>query len=130
MAHVLDAAADHRVVHAGGDQRRGEVDRLLSRATLAIDGRARGLDRKARLQPGIASDVEALLAELLHAPRNHVLNHRGLDAGTVDHLGVDLREQRVGVGVLVVALLQVTATDRCANRLDDHDLTAVWLPHD
>ena len=59
--------ADHDVVHAGGDQRGGEVDGLLGRAALAVDRRGRRLDRQPGLQPGVAADVEPLLAELLHA---------------------------------------------------------------
>ena len=74
VAHVLDAGADHRVVYAGGDQRGGEVDGLLGGAALAIDGRTGGLDRQTLLQPCVAGDVEALLAELLNAPGDHILD--------------------------------------------------------
>ena len=129
VAHVLDARADHRVVDAGRDQRGGEVDRLLGRAALAVDGGAGGLDRQARLQPGVAGDVEALLAELLDAAGDHVLDLQRVDAGALDHLRVALGQQRVGVGVLVVALLLVPAADRRADGLDDYDLAALWLPH-
>ena len=48
VAHVLDAAADHDVVDAGADERGAEVDGLLGRAALAVDGRRRRLDREAR----------------------------------------------------------------------------------
>ena len=126
---MLDAAADHRVVHAGGDQRGGEVDGLLGGAALAVDGGGGRLDRQALLQPGVAGDVEALLAELLHAAGDHVFDLGGVDAGARDDLAVALAEQRVGVGVLVVALLLVPAPDRRAHGLDDHDLAALWLPH-
>ena len=34
---MLDAAADGDVVDAGGDEGRGEVDRLLGRPALAVD---------------------------------------------------------------------------------------------
>ncbi len=125
MAHVLDARADHRVVHARGDQRCGEVHGLLGGAALTIDGRARRLDRQALLQPGVARDVEALLAELLHATRDHILDLRRVDAGALDHLCINLPEQRVRVDVLVVALLFVPAADRRAHCLDDHDLAAL-----
>ena len=57
------------VVDAGRDQRRGEVDRLLGGAALAVDRRRRGLDRQAGLEPGVAADVDALLAELLRRSR-------------------------------------------------------------
>ena len=77
VAHVLDAGADHRVVDAGGDQGGGEVDGLLGGAALAVDGGARRLDRQTGLQPGVAGDVEALLAELLDAAGDHVLDLGG-----------------------------------------------------
>ena len=86
VAHVLDARADHRVVHPRGDQRGGEVDRLLGGAALAVDRRAGRLDRQALLQPRVARDVEALLAELLDAAGDHVLDLGRLDARALDHL--------------------------------------------
>ena len=129
VAHVLDAAADHRVVHAGGDQRGGEVDGLLGGAALAVHRGRGGLDRQALLQPRVAGDVEGLLAELLHAARDDVFDLGGGDAGAGDDLGVALAEQRVGVGVLVVTLLLVAAPDGGAHGLDDDDLAALWFPH-
>jgi hypothetical protein len=41
---------------------------LLGEATLTVDRRAWPLDRQPRLQPCVAGDVEALLAELLPQP--------------------------------------------------------------
>ena len=127
VAHVLDAAADGDVVDAGGDQRGGEVDGLLGRAALAVDGGGGGLDRKPGLEPGVAGDVDALLAELLHTAGDDVLDLGGLDAGPLDHLVVGLGEQARGVGVLVVALLLVPAPDRQAGGLHDHDLASTEL---
>ena len=77
---MLDARADGHVVHAGGDQRGGEVHGLLGRAALAVDrGRGR-LDRQPGLEPGVAADVEHLLAELLDAAGDDVLDLGGVDA--------------------------------------------------
>ena len=84
VAHVLNAAADHRVVDAGGDHRRGVVHGLLARAALAIDGRRGGLDGQTRLEPGVAGDVDALLAELLDATTDDVLDLLGVDPGAVE----------------------------------------------
>ena len=56
----------------------------------------------------------ALLAELLHAAGDDVLDLGGVDAGALDQLGVGLGEQVRGVDVLVVALLLVAAPDRGA----------------
>ena len=124
---MLDAAGDDDVVDAGGDQGRGEVDRLLAGAALAVDGGRRRLDRQAGLEPGVAGDVDPLLAELLHAAGDDVLDLGRVDPGALDQLGVGLGEQVGGVDVLVVALLLVPAPDRRAHRLDDHDLAAPEL---
>src|ERR1019366_8983842 len=96
---------------------------------LAIDGGAGRLHRQSLLQPGIARDVEALLAELLHTARDHVLDLPRVDPGALDPLRVDLAKQRVRMGVLVVALLLVPTADRRSHCLDDHDLAALCLPH-
>ena len=122
---MLDARADHDVVDAGRDERRAEVDRLLGRAALAVDRGRRRLDRQAFLEPRVARDVEALLAELLHAAGDHVLDLARADAGALEQLGVAAPEQIVRMDVLVVALLRVPAPDRRAHRLDDDDLAAL-----
>ena len=85
------------------------------------------LDGQAGLEPGVAADVECLLAELLDAAGHDVLDLGRVDPGAVDELGVGLREEVGRVGVLVDALLRMTAADRGANRLDDHYLAALEL---
>ena len=127
VAHVLDAAADRHVVDAGGHERRGEVDRLLGGPALAVDRGGGGLDGQAGLEPGVAADVEGLLAELLDAAGHDVLDLGGVDPRAVDELGVGGRQEVGRVGVLVDALLRMTAADRGANRLDDHYLAALEL---
>src|SRR5204862_1355411 len=113
------------------DQRRAEVDRLLSRAALAVDRRGGRLDREALLQPRVAGHVEGLRAELLDAARDHVLDLERIDPRALDHRAEGGPEQRVRVGVLVVALLPVPAPDRRARSLNDHNFTALlhekWL---
>jgi hypothetical protein len=129
VAHVLDAAADHHVMHAGGHQRGAEVHGLLGGAALAIDGGGGGLDREAGLEPGVAADVEGLLAVLLHAAGDHVLDLLGGDPGAVDQLREGLGQQRVRVRVLVVALLGVPAPDRRPHGLDNHYLASRSVLH-
>ena len=129
VAHVLDARADDDVVDAGGDQRGAEVDGLLRRAALAVDGGRGGLDRQALLQPGVARDVERLLAELLHAAGDDVLDLGGVDAGAIEDLRVGLAQQVGRVGVLVVALLEMPAADRRADGLDDDHFTTLLTTH-
>ena len=58
----------------GGDQRGAEVHGLLRRAALAVDGRRGGLDRQPGLQPRVARDVPGLLADLLDAAGDDVLD--------------------------------------------------------
>src|SRR4051794_13174811 len=128
VAHVLDARADRDVMDAGGDEGGGEVHGLLGRAALTVNRGGRGLDRKAGLEPGVAADVHALLAELLDAAGDDVLDLGGIDAGAVDHLGVGLGEEVGGVGVFVVALLLVASADRGPGRFDDQDLAPAELP--
>ena len=106
VAHVLDARADDDVVDAGRDERRAEVHGPPGRAALAVDGRGGRLDRQALLQPGVARDVERLLTELLDAARDDVLDLGGVDAGSLEDLGVGLAEEIVRVRALVVALLR------------------------
>jgi hypothetical protein len=129
VAHVLDTGADGRVVHAGRDQRRREVHGLLCRAALAVHGRGRRLDREARLEPGVPAHVEHLLAVLLHAARDDVLDLRRVDSGALDDLGIGLGEQRVGVRVLVITLLGMAASDRRPHGLDNHHFASVPVSH-
>ena len=74
-------------------------------------------------------DVERLLAELLHAAGDDVLDLGGSMPARLDHLGVGLAEQIGRVGVLVVALLRVSAPDRRADGFDDDDLAALLSAH-
>src|SRR6201999_363869 len=124
FAHVLYAAADRDVADAGGDQRRRKVDRLLGRAALAVDGGRRDLLRQAGLEPGVAADVERLLAPLLDAAGDHVADLERVDSRAVDQLLVGLGEEVGGMQVLVVTLLEMAAADRRADRLHDHDFPA------
>jgi hypothetical protein len=92
------------------------------RAALAVDRGGGRLDRQPGLQPGVAADVEHLLAVLLHTAADDVLDLSGVDPRPLDDLGIALAQQLVGVRVLVVALLAVAAPDGRANRLDDDDV--------
>src|SRR5215211_267239 len=112
---------------AGSDQCGAEVDGLLGRAALTVDGGGGRLHREPGLEPCVPGDVDPLLAELLHTARDDVLNLGGVDPGAVDQLGVGLREQAGGMDVLVVALLLVPAADREASGLDDHYLASTEL---
>jgi len=90
VAHVLDSGPDDRVVYPRGDQRRPEVHGLLRGAALAVDRGGRRLDGEPGLEPCVATDVVPLLAELLDAAGDDVLDRCGGDPGALDDLGVAL----------------------------------------
>ncbi len=128
-AEVLDARSDDDVVDARRDQRGAEVHGLLGRAALAVDRRRGGLDRQPGLQPRVARDVPGLLADLLHAAGDDVLDLGRIDSGALDDLGEAGSQQLVGVRVPVVALLGMAAPDRRPDGFDDDDLAAVLCAH-
>jgi hypothetical protein len=84
--------------------------------------------RSPRLEPRVARDVERLLAVLLHAACEDVLDELRLDPRALDDLGVDEAEERGGVDVLEDAFLGVSAPDWRPHRLDDDDLTRLHRP--
>jgi hypothetical protein len=110
--HRLDPAADSDVVDAGGDQGGGDPHRLLGGAALDIERVCRDLVGETGLQPGAASDVQALLTDLLDAAGEDVPDLHRVDPGTVDQLRVGAGEEVGGMEVAVVALLWMAATDR------------------
>src|SRR5262249_56178703 len=83
--------------------------------------------REAGLEPGVARDVDCLLAELVDTAGDDVLDLGGFDPGALDHGVVALGKEVRGVDVLVVALLLVATTDRQAGGLHDHYLTSTEL---
>ena len=86
--HRLDAAGNERVAVAGHDRVGGRVDRLESGAAQPIDRLAGDLDRKAGKQRGHAGHVPVVLAGLVGAAEDHVLELARLDARSLDR-GLD-----------------------------------------
>ena len=84
--HALDAARDRHVADAALDQVGGEVDGLLAGAALAVDSGGRRGDREPGRQPGVAGDVDRLLADLAHTPEDDVVHLGGLDPGPLQEL--------------------------------------------
>ena len=82
---MLDAAGDITSWTPEAIRAAAKWTRLLAGAALAVDGGGGSLDRAARLEPGVARDVDRLLAELVHAAGDHVLDAPGVDAGPLDH---------------------------------------------
>ena len=82
--HRLDAAADEHVTVADGDRVGRRIDRLQSGATQPIDGQPAHLDREARQQHGHPRDVAIVLAGLVGAAEDDVLDERRIEAGAID----------------------------------------------
>ena len=82
--HRLDAAADEHVAVADGDRVRRRVDRLEAGAAQPVDGQAADLDREAGQQQRHPRDVAVVLAGLVGAAEDDVLDERRVDAGAVD----------------------------------------------
>src|SRR5207253_2862781 len=74
---------------------------------------------------GMAPDVVGLLAVLLDAAGDHVLDRLGRDSAALDQLDPRPAEQLVRVDVPVVALLGMTPADRRPYCLDDDDLASL-----
>ena len=79
--HLLHAAGDDHVVHAGHHRLGGEVDGLLGRAALPVDGRAGHVLGEVGGQPAGAGDVAGLPADGVDAAVDHVLDRARVDAG-------------------------------------------------
>ena len=126
MAHLLDAARDHDLARAGHDFVGGEVDRLQARSALAVDRGACDLDREPRQQRDHAADIQPLLARLVGASPDHVLDFGRVEfAIALEQAAHAHHCEVVGADVLVIAVL-VGAADWRANSVNDyhfvHDL--------
>ena len=116
LRHLLDAAGDDDV-HRPRQHRLGrEVDGLLGRAALAVDGGAGHVLGQAGGEPAGAGDVAGLAADGVDAAEHDVLDRGGVDAGPLDE-----GPERVGAQVGGVHLRQPAAAppDRGAHCVDD-----------
>ena len=118
--HALDARANGDVADTRGDQIGGEVDGLLAGATLAIHRRRGYLDGEARLQDGVARDVETLLADLADTAHHHVFDQRRINLCPLHQLAQRHRRQHHRMHIFERA---IAPTNRRAHRLDNYDLT-------
>ena len=117
--HRFDAAADEHVAVADGDRVGGGVDRLQPGAAQPIDGQAADLDREAGQEHGHPRDVPVVLAGLVGAAEDDVLDEGGVDAGAVDDGAQHERRQVVGSDARERAAV---AADRRPDGLDDPGL--------
>ena len=69
------------------------MGRLLRAAALAVDGGRRHRLREAGAEGGAATDVDRLLAHLVEASDDDVVDLARIDSGPLDDRGQDLAEQ-------------------------------------
>ena len=117
--HRLDAAADEDVAVADRDRVRRGVDRLEPRPAQPVDRQPAHLDREVGEQQGHPRDVAVVLAGLVGAAQDHVLDERRVDAGAVDDRAQDDGREVVRADARERAAV---AADRRADGLDDPGL--------
>ena len=81
---MLDARRYDHVLGAAHHRLGGKVDRLLGASALAVDRNGRNAVGKLRGHHHVPADVKALLADLLDAADDHVVDGRAVDAGSLD----------------------------------------------
>ena len=115
--HRLDAAADEHVAVADGDRVGRRVDRLQAGAAQPVDGQPADLDREAGQEQRHPGDVAVVLAGLVGAAEDDVLDERRVDARRD-------RRRRAGRGAArssgrTARERAAVAADRRADGLDD-----------
>ena len=96
------------------------VDRLEPGAAQPVDGLTADLDREVRQQQRHPGDVAVVLAGLVRAAEDDVLDERRVDPGPLDDGTQDRRGEVVRADARQRAAV---ASDRGADRLDDPGLT-------
>ena len=87
--HRFDAAADEHVAVADRDRVGRRVDRLEPRAAQPVDGQPADLDREVGEEQRHPGDVAVVLAGLVRAAEDDVLDERRVEAGAVDDRAQD-----------------------------------------
>ena len=90
-AHGLDPACDKSVAFAGQDRTGGQVHGVQARGAVAVDRQAGDIDGKAGQQRRHAGHVTVVLARLVAAAGEHVVQQGRVDAGAchegLEHFG-------------------------------------------
>ena len=122
---MLHAPRDRALVLPGHHTHGGEVGRLLARAAHPVQRGPAHVQREARDQRRVAGDVHALLAHLVHAADDHVL-----DLARIDLDALDQGPQRVGQEVVGpdTGQLAVLLADGGPRRPHDHCVRHGTLP--
>src|SRR5271155_3815849 len=86
-AHALDPAGDKGIALAAGDRLRRHDDGVEPAAAIALQDRARHLDRQTGEKPGMTPDAAAVLAGLVGAADDDVLYFGGVERALFDDGG-------------------------------------------
>ncbi|EDT37272.1 hypothetical protein BamMEX5DRAFT_6952 [Burkholderia ambifaria MEX-5] len=113
--HAFDATGHHQRGLARLDRARGHAHRIHPGTAQAVDRRTRHALRQAREQRGHARDVAVVLAGLVRAAVDHVVDHRPVDVA----VALDERLERHRAEVVGAHAGQRTAVtaDRGTNRI-------------
>jgi hypothetical protein len=93
--HALDAAGDEQLALAAPDGLGGRVDGLESRAAQPVDGLAGHADGQAGQQQRHAGDVAIVLAGLVGAAQDDVVDTGRVDLGALQERADSLRRELV-----------------------------------
>jgi hypothetical protein len=124
MAHVFHACADDNVVDSKCNLAGSEVDRLLARATLALDDRRGRLHRKSLQEPRGASDPVRLLADLLNAAGDYVPDESRIYTRSIEDGSIAASKHVGGVDITERPLFGMSPANRGSHRVDDYYLTS------
>jgi hypothetical protein len=83
--HALDAAGDHQIGVAGADGARGGADGVHARAAQSVDRGAGDFERQAGEQGRHARDVAVVLAGLVGAAVEDVVERAPVEVGMAQH---------------------------------------------
>ena len=119
VAHVLDATCDDNLIGLRLDPQRREVHCLLTGSAANVDRGGAGLLGKPLLEPRRAGDPSRLLACLIDAADDDVVDLPRVDAGSRNEALVGSPEEIRRMNVLVDALLGMPAPNRRANGIDN-----------
>ena len=95
-AHALDAAGDHYFAFAAGYRLRRHDDHIKPAPAIALQYRAGDLDRQPCEQPGMPRDAAAILAGLIGAADDDILDLFRVERALLDDLGNDRGQHVVG----------------------------------
>ena len=120
--HALDAAGDHQRSVARPDRSRCTAERIETGSTKPVHRRTRHICRQARKQPSHPRDIAIVLAGLVRATVDHVVDRRPVDIRIARHQRLD-RDRAEIVGTHHRQRAAVTA-DRGADSVANESLSA------